>query len=98
MKKSLLIAIAVAGLLTQSVLAQISLTATPSSQNITAGSMFDVQIHLSVTGTTPADVDGFNLWLETAAANSGLFTISSVTNNVNWTTPAGGTVSNDVIT
>src|SRR4051794_4035749 len=97
MKKSLLIASALIGLLAQSLLAQISLTATPSTQNV-SGSTFDVTIHLSVTGTTPADADGFNLWLETAAANNNLFTITSVTPLVNWSTPAGGTVSNDVIT
>lgn len=60
--------------------------------------MFSVQIHLMVTGTTPADADGFNLWLETAAANNNLFTIISATQIVNWNTPASGTVSNDVLT
>ncbi|MEY2485877.1 MAG: hypothetical protein QOH39_1525 [Verrucomicrobiota bacterium] len=99
MKKTLLIACALAGLLAQSVLAQISITASPSSSMVAPGGTFNVQIHLSVTGTTPADVAGFNLWLETAAANSGLFSIVSATSNVSgWNTPSGAFGGNEPLT
>jgi hypothetical protein len=99
MKKILLITGALAGLLTQSVLAQISFTATPSSQNVAPGATFTVQIHLQVTGTTPADVAGFQVWLETAAANSGLFSIVSAASNVSgWNTPSGAFGGNEFLT
>jgi PEP-CTERM motif-containing protein len=91
MKKTLLgTTLTVICLCVQSALAQITFTAAPSSQTISPGGMFNVQISLSVTGTTPMDVAGFNLWLETAAANSGLFMVTNAVSNVSgWTTPSG---------
>jgi hypothetical protein len=42
------------------------------------GATFTFDIMLSVTSQPPANVAGFSLWFETAAANSGLFTISAL--------------------
>lgn len=53
-------------------------TFTPSTQNITSNTPFTIQV--GVTGTAnPSPLDGFDLWLVTAAANSGLFTITGIT-------------------
>ncbi len=90
MKKTFLLTCCAALLLADAALAQITLTASPSSQSATPGSTFNVQISLSVTGTTPANVAGFNLWLETVAANNNLFAVTAAVSNVTgWTTPAG---------
>jgi hypothetical protein len=89
MKKTLLVACALAGLLAQSALAAIDFTATPTSQNVAQGGNFTVTIHLQVVGTTPANVDGYNLFLETAAANDNLFSIVGQTSLVTgWNTPS----------
>ena len=90
MKRTLLVMSCLAGMLAQSAWSQITLTANPTSQSASPGGTFNVQISLNVTGTTPANVAGFNLWLETAAANSGLFAVTADTSNVSgWNTPAG---------
>jgi hypothetical protein len=92
MKKTLVLLSCSACLVASTALAQITRVATPSSQSATPGSTFNVQISLNVTGTTPANVAGFNLWLETVAANSGFFAVSAVVSNVSgWNTPAGAT-------
>lgn len=57
----------------------------PSTQTVSSNSTF--QVTLSITGGiqsltaggTGGAVDGYDLWLATAAANSGLFTIDTVT-------------------
>jgi hypothetical protein len=90
MKKSALVLSCLIGMLAPSAWSQITMTASPSSQNVSPGGTFNVQISLNVTGTTPANVAGFNLWLETAAANSGLFAVTADASNVSgWNTPAG---------
>jgi PEP-CTERM motif len=51
---------------------------TPGSQNVNPGGIFNVNI--SLTGTTPpASIAAYDLYLVTAAVNSGLFTITSST-------------------
>jgi hypothetical protein len=88
MKKPLLIVCALAGLLAQSALAQVSFTATPATQNVLPGANFNVDIHLQVAGTTPVNVTGYNVWLE-IQGNDNVFSIVSQTSNVTgWTTPS----------
>jgi hypothetical protein len=97
MKKTLLLTMcALAVMLTHSALATISLTATPSTQNVAAGGTFNVQISLNVTqNSAPANVVGYDLLLEAATpqngtSTSGLFSITGTTSNVaNWTTRTG---------
>jgi hypothetical protein len=99
MKKSPLLLLSLAGLLAQTALAQITLVATPGSQSAVAGGTFNVQISLNVTGTTPANVAGFNLWLETVAANSGFFAVTAAVSNVSgWNTPSGATSFPETLT
>lgn len=90
MKKPFLLLALVCPFLISAASGQISMSAMPSSQTVNAGGTFSIQITLSVTGTTPMNFAGYNLWLETAAANSGLFSITGVTSNVTgFTTPSG---------
>jgi len=98
MKKTFLILCSLADL-TSAAFAQVTMTAAPSSQTVAAGGTFNVQISLSVTGTTPANVAGFNLWIETVAANSGFFAVSGAVSNVSgWNTPAGATSFPETLT
>ena len=83
MKKTLLLTFAICGL-AHSVLAQnppasgTSFSVTPSSQMASAGGTFNVTF--SLTGTTPpSTITAYDLYIVTAAANSGLFTITSST-------------------
>lgn len=80
MKKVLLVLCGVALFALQSAVAQVSFVVSPSSQGpLAPGATFNVQIQLSITGTTPNNVQGFELLLETAAANSGFFSITGAT-------------------
>ncbi len=80
MKKILLLTFLAAGLLTQSALATITITATPSTQSVAAGGTFNVTFSLSVTqATAPANVAGFDLYLATITGNSGRFAITTAT-------------------
>lgn len=98
MKKTILLSLGLAGLLMQSAFAQITLTASPLSQTAAAGGTFNVTLSLSVVGTNPMNVAAFDLWLETAAANSGFFSITSSTSNVTgWTIPTSSGVYPDAI-
>jgi hypothetical protein len=83
MKKAFLIL--TASLLLSASWAGAAITLTFDDHNGTAnagtyapGSTFTFDIMLSVTSQPPANVAGFSLWFETAAANSGLFTISAL--------------------
>ena len=94
MKKTLLLLLAASSLCTvQSSRATISFGATPSSQTVSLGSNFTISISVSVTqNSAPADLRGFDLYLATAAANSGYFTIQSATPGTSFTLdgpPAG---------
>jgi len=73
MKKTALIAIiAVLGFLAQSAWATIDFTATPLSQNVSAGSgTFQVQLQLAVTTNTPATVSGYDMVFEALASQNG---------------------------
>jgi hypothetical protein len=98
MKKTFLLAFTVAALLVQSALAQITFSAVPTTQNVAPGANFNVQIHLSITGTTPGNVAGYNLWLETSG-NSGVFSIVSAASNVTgFNTPSGAFGGNEFLT
>lgn len=80
MKKALLTLCGVAVLALQSAVAQVSFVASPGSQgSLAPGATFNVQIQLSIAGTTPNNVQGFELLLETTAANSGFFSITGAT-------------------
>ena len=53
-------------------------TFTPSTQAVNSNSSFTIQV--GVTGSAaPSPLDGFDLWLVTSSANSGLFSITNVT-------------------
>jgi hypothetical protein len=53
-------------------------TFTPSTQVVSSNSSFTIQV--GVTGSAvPSPLDGFDLWLVTSSANSGLFSITNVT-------------------
>lgn len=58
-----------------------SLTATPSTQTVdlSSSNVFNVTFTLSVSGPTPSDLSGFDLYIETIAANSGYFSITMAT-------------------
>jgi hypothetical protein len=81
--KKLLLLVLVTGALTSAALAQTGTTSdvftfTPSTQQVSSNSTFTVQV--GVTGTAaPSPLDGWDLWLVTNAANSGLFSITNVT-------------------
>ncbi len=97
MKKALLPILTVLMLLSaQASRATISITATPSNQNVAAGGSFNVSLSLSVTqNTAPANVTAFDLYLVTASTNSGFFSIASATptgpfNAFGPTLPAAG--------
>jgi PEP-CTERM motif len=71
---------------------------TPTTQSpVSSNSTFQVTLSIQggVQGTAGLGVDGFDLWLGTAAANSGLFTIQSVTYSrfTNFGNITGGTDS-----
>jgi len=92
MKKTLLLTLtvsALACLLAQSALATITLTASPLSQNATAGGTFNVAVSLQVTGSPPPDIIGADYLLETVAANDGFFKITNVSTGTDFPTPAG---------
>lgn len=74
LKRTLLSTIA-AFILAQAASAQITLTATPSTQTVDLSSSNLFNVTISISGA-PADMVGFDLWLETIAANSGYFSIA----------------------
>jgi PEP-CTERM motif len=87
--KTLLIALAAALCVAQSALAAptITVTASPSSQGpVAIGDTFNVTFSLTVTpdSTTgkPANFAGFDLYIATAAANSGFFSIVNTTSPI----------------
>ena len=58
----------------------ISLAAMPGSQSVPGGGSFTVSLTVTVPqGSGPSDVAGFDLYLVTAAANSGYFSITAAT-------------------
>ena len=58
----------------------ISISAMPGSQSVPTGGSFNVSLAVSVPqGSGPSDVAGFDLYLVTAAANSGYFSITAAT-------------------
>lgn len=78
MKKTLFLLCSLAVFTAHSLFSQVSFSASPASQGpIVAGNSFNVQIQLSITGATPMNVQGFDLILETAAANSGFFSLTN---------------------
>jgi hypothetical protein len=54
-------------------------TFTPSTQTVSSNSSFTIQVGVTGSGVTPANLAGWDLWLVTNAANSGLFSITNVT-------------------
>ena len=73
----------------------------PSQGSVSSNSSFTVTLSIQggVQGSTTAPVDGYDLWLATSSANSGLFTIDSVnysrfTSFGNIGPNAGDTLSN----
>lgn len=98
MIKPLLATVCAALLVAHSALGQITLTASPSAQTIdvTSNNLFNVTI--SISGA-PADMIGFDLWLETIAANSGYFSIVGATPAAGspFDFPSGSGVYPDVI-
>jgi hypothetical protein len=95
MKKIILLVCVLAGLLAQSALATITLSANPAGpQNVSQGGTFNVEIRLSVTGGggDPPNVQSFDLFIEALIAQnsvpdiSGLFTlIGSTAGPAGWT-------------
>lgn len=79
--KKFLLTLALAAALPQIMFAQAGTSGatfviTPSSQSVAAGGTFNVDF--SLTGTPPPDtIAGYDLYLVTAAANSGFFSITS---------------------
>lgn len=98
MMKLFLGAICAAVLLAHSAFAQITLTATPSTQTVdlTSSNLFNVTI--SISGA-PANMVGFDLWIETIAANSGFFSIVDATPSGGspFDFPSGSAIYPDVI-
>ena len=99
MKKTLLFLITASLFIAaQTSRATISITATPSSQTVNIGSTFTISLSLTVSqNTAPANVTAYDLYLVTAAANSGYFSVNSATPSANSpftafgpTQPAGG--------
>jgi hypothetical protein len=85
MNKILLTAIAALGLLAQSAFAQYTFSASPTTQTASGGT-FSVTFSLQDTGNTVAtNAAAFDLYIATAAANSGLFSITGVTGQGVWT-------------
>jgi hypothetical protein len=83
MNKILLTAVVALGLLAQSAFAQYTFSASPTSQIVAAGAgTFNVTFSLQVTNTNT--IAAFDLYIATAAANSGLFTITSATGQGTW--------------
>jgi len=82
MKKTLLLSLAIAASIASSALAQTpsgtTFSFTPTTQNVALGGNFNVTISLSGT-TPPANITAYDLYLVTAAANSGFFRITSST-------------------
>jgi hypothetical protein len=89
MNKILLTGSAVLGLLAQSAFAQYTFNVSPMTQSPSGGT-FSVTISLQDTG--PANAAAFDLYIATAAANSGLFSITGVTGIAPWTSsgPSSG--------
>jgi hypothetical protein len=52
---------------------------TPSTQTVSSNSSFTIQVGVTGSDVNPANLAGWDLWLVTAAANSGLFSITNVT-------------------
>jgi len=97
MNKIILTAIAALGLLAQSAFAQYTFSASPTSQTASGG-VFSVTISLQDTGSTVAtNAAAFDLYIATAAANSGLFKITSVTGQGVWTSSGPGAVFPDTL-
>jgi PEP-CTERM motif len=86
MKKAFLILTASLLLSASWALADITLsfddhTGTANAGTYAPGATFSFDIMLSITSQPPNNVAGFSLWFETAAANSGLFTITALPNH-----------------
>jgi hypothetical protein len=90
MNKIILTAIAALGLLAQSAFAQYTFSASPIGPTIVSGGTFSITFSLQDTG--PQNAAAFDLYIATAAANSGLFSITGVTGIAPWTNsgPSGG--------
>jgi len=94
-KVALVVILNLAGFLAQSAWATITFTATPSSQNVTAGGTFDVQLNLSVSQLSlPAHLSGFDLIWEAATPQNGanldnLFAVTNETSNISGWQQAG---------
>ena len=82
MNKIILTAVAALGLLAQSAFAQYTFSVSPMTQGFSGGT-FTVTISLQDTG--PANAAAFDLYIATAAANSGLFSITGVVGQGVWT-------------
>ncbi len=77
----------------------ISLGAAPGSQTVTPASEFSVSLTLNVPQDSgPTNVVGFDLFLVTAAINSGYFSITAVTPTGPFTDPAGPSTLPDSLT
>src|SRR5712691_25998 len=96
-KTTLLVALSLAVLVTQSAWATITISASPSSQTVAAGGTFNVTFSLAVTGGTgdPANVAGIDLFLKALKSQnsvsdiSNLFMIQSQTVTLSGWLPAG---------
>jgi PEP-CTERM motif len=80
MKKLLLLTVAIAATASAAFAANTTdvFVFTPSSQFVSSNSSFTIQIGVTGSDTNPANLAGSDLWLVTAAANSGLFSITGV--------------------
>ena len=70
---------------------------TPATQGpVASNSSFT--INLAINGAAPpSPLDGFDLWIVTSSANSGLFTIASATYSAPFTNPSPSRTFNDPI-
>lgn len=86
MKLKLLALVSAVGLLAHSALAQVTFTASPSTQtvNLSSTNLFNVTFTLTVTGGNPPSINGFDLFVETNTANNpnanSFFSITGATN------------------
>src|SRR4051794_38560343 len=103
-KTSLALAFGLICLLAAPAWATISLVATPSSQNVTAGNTFNVTLSLNVTqSTSPANFNGYDVVLEALASQNainiaGLFKVESISTNIAGWQPVGAGTFPDSLT
>ena len=97
MNKIILTAVVALGLLAQSAFAAVpnyTFSASPLTQNVSGGTF---QVTLSLQDSGPNNAAAFDIYIATAAANSGLFSITSATGQGVWTNSGPGSFSPDAL-